>query len=145
MQTPNPRYRERVRAIIDDAEFIRLLGLELAGTGPGWCRTRLPLAAHHRQQDGYVHAGVQATVADHTAGCAAFTVVGADRIVLTVEFKLNLLRPATGEWLTGHAEVLRPGRSLIVAESWLRAGKGEAGGDLCAKAMVTLATVAAPE
>lgn len=145
MQIQDPCYRERVAAIIDDADFIQLLGLELADTGPGWCATRLPLERRHRQQDGFVHAGVLATVADHTAGCAAFTLLPPDQIVLTVEFKLNLLSPATGEWLRGYGEVLRPGRSLIVAESWLRVGEGEGDGKLCAKATATLAKVAKPD
>ncbi len=144
MEVHNPLYRERVAGIIQDADFIQLLGLTLVDTGPGWCDTRLVLAPHHRQQDGYVHAGVQATIADHTAGCAAFTLVAADQIVLTVEFKLNLLRPALGHELTCHAEVLRPGRSLIVAESWLRAHDGDGGDTLCAKATVTLAVVPDP-
>lgn len=144
MEARNPRYRERVSGIIEGADFIRMLGLELVDTGPGWCETRLALATHHRQQDGYVHAGVQATIADHTAGCAGFTLIDADRIVLTAEFKLNLLRPASGERLRCRAEVLRPGRSLIVAESWLWATDSTATDVLCAKATVTLAVVASP-
>lgn len=144
MRIRNAQYRKRVAAIIEDAEFIRLLGLQLGDTGPGWCETRLPLADHHRQQDGHVHAGVQATMADHTAGCAAFTLVEAEQIVLTAEFKINLLRPAHGRLLTCRAEVLRAGRSLTVAESWVMADSGDGDGELCAKATVTLAVVPQP-
>ena len=144
MEVRNPAYRERVAAIVNDAEFTRWLGLELVDTGPGWCETRLPLARHHCQQDGYVHAGVQATVADHTAGCAAFTLVDAEQIVLTVEFKLNLLRPAQGRLLSCRSEVLRGGRTLIVAESWIRTGEDRDTAKLCAKATVTLAVTPQP-
>lgn len=35
--------------------------------------TRLAVREDHRQQDGYVHAGVLATVGDHTAGAAGAT------------------------------------------------------------------------
>jgi len=39
---------------------------------------------------------VQATAADHTAGGAAGTLVRSNEMVLTAEFKINLLRPALG-------------------------------------------------
>jgi uncharacterized protein (TIGR00369 family) len=94
----------------------------------------------HFQQDTFIHAGVQATMADHTAGAAAGSLVKESEIVLTVEFKINLLRPAVGESLRCIAKVLRTGKTLIVAESEVYATKA---GDekLCAKAMVTLAVV----
>ncbi len=79
-------------------------------------------------------------MADHTAGASAGTLVKEYEIVLIVEFKINLLRPAIGESLRCRANVLRAGKTLIVAESEVYAIKN---GDekLCAKAMVTLAVV----
>ncbi len=137
MQSRNPDYRSRVAAIIDKANFIRELGLTLQGCGPGWCETLLPVEPRHWQQDAYVHAGVQGAIADHTAGAAVATLIAADEMVLTIEFKLNLLRPSVGEVLRCRAEVLRPGRSVIVAESWVHVRQGGAE-KLCAKATVTL-------
>ncbi|MCC5858262.1 MAG: PaaI family thioesterase [Ectothiorhodospiraceae bacterium] len=143
MQVSDPHYKKRVGSIINGARFIRSLGLVLDDCGPGWCLTRLTVEGRHLQQDNFIHAGVQGTMADHTAGCAGLTLVEADRTVLTIEFKLNLLRPAVGEELTCRAEVLRPGRSVIVAESWIHTGAGDAA-RLCAKATVTLAVVPIP-
>ncbi|MCC5812991.1 MAG: PaaI family thioesterase [Ectothiorhodospiraceae bacterium] len=140
MQPRNPDYRSRVAAILGNANFIRELGLTFRDCGPGWCETLLPVEQRHWQQDAYVHAGVQGTIADHTAGCAAATLIGADELILTIEFKLNLLRPAVGELLRCRAEVLRPGRSVVVAESWVYARQGETE-KLCAKATVTLAAL----
>ena len=60
---------------------------------------------------------MQATLADHTAGTAAFTLVRADQIVLTAEFKINFLRPARGTQLICRSSVLKPGRQLTVVES----------------------------
>lgn len=134
-------YREAVAAIFRKAPFVAGLGVALRDLGPGWCESELPVRAEHLQQDGFVHAGVQATLADHTAGGAAGTLAGEGQMVLTVEFKINLLRPAVGETLRCRAQVLRPGRTIIVAESEVFARRG---GDekLAAKAMVTLALVA---
>ena len=140
MKTQNPNYREHAQAIFDRAPFIADLGLALSGIGAGWCETVLEVKPKHLQQDGYVHAGVQATMADHTAGCAGGTLVRANETVLTAEFKINLLRPAIGERLRCRAAVLKPGKTLIVAESEVHAvrdGKEK----LVAKATVTLAAV----
>ncbi len=56
-------------------------------------------------------------MADHTAGGAAATIIEPDHIVLTVEFKIDLLRAAKGERLTCRSKVLKPGSRLIVVES----------------------------
>lgn len=140
MNPQNPDFRDHARAIFEEAPFIADLGLVLGDLGPGWCETVLPLAPKHLQQDGYVHAGVQATVADHTAGCAAGTVVRANERVLSAEFKINLLRPALGERLRCRATVLKPGKTLIVAESEVYAVRGGVE-TLAAKATVTLVPV----
>ncbi|MEZ4451311.1 MAG: PaaI family thioesterase [Nannocystaceae bacterium] len=135
----NPDYDARIRTIFADAAFIADLGVELAEFGPGWCETRLAIAPRHLQQDGVIHAGVQATMADHTAGAAAGTLMAADQIVLTVEFKIHLLRAARGDRLRCRAEVLRPGRTVTAVESSVFAGD-----TLVAKLTATMALVSAP-
>ena len=132
---------DEVRRIFDQAPFIADLGVVLERVAPGECETSLRLEQRHLQQDGFAHAGVQATLADHTAGAAAATLVGPNEFVLTVEFKINLLRPAHGERLRCRARVLKPGSRIDVVESELWT---EDGGDskLVAKAMVTLVVLA---
>lgn len=139
METRNPDYAARVRAIVEGANFTHALGLQLAEVTPGRCVTTLAVRPDHWQQDGYVHAGVQATLCDHTGGSAAYSLVAPEDLVLTVEFKINLLRPGIGEHMRCEAEVLRAGRSIVVSEAWLYAGAGGDGDRLCAKATVTLA------
>lgn len=68
-----------------------------------------------------VHAGVLATIADHTAGGAASTLIFAGKFVLTAEFKINLLRPAKGERIVCDSFVLKNGKTLIVADSYVYA------------------------
>ncbi|MDX1801928.1 MAG: PaaI family thioesterase [Marinobacter sp.] len=131
---------QEVERILRAAPFIRDLGLQLESASPGECRTYLTLAERHLQQDGYVHAGVQATVADHTAGAAAASVAGAGQSVLTAEFKLNLLRSARGTVLRCVARVLKAGATLTVVESEVFCGTGDES-RLVSKATVTLAIV----
>ena len=87
----------------------------------GVCETSLVVQERLRQQHGFVHGGVIATMADHTAGGAARSVSG-DKDVLTVEFKINYLRPAIGDRLRCTASVLRAGKTVIVAEALVYAG-----------------------
>jgi len=107
----------------------------------GCFTSRLEVDDIHRQQDGFIHAGILATMADHTAGYAAFTVAPQDHQILTVEFKINFLRPAYGQQVICESSVLKPGKSLMVAESQVLDMRGEKRVQ-AAKATVTLMAVA---
>ena len=109
--------RQELERIFNAAPFVASLGITLVSVGPGECETELVIESHHLQQDGYIHAGVQVTMADHTAGGAAATLAGPDELVLTAEFKINLLRAARGERLRCKSRVLKPGSQLTVVES----------------------------
>ena len=112
--------------------------------------TRLAVAEMHKQQDGFVHAGVIATMADHTAGYAGYTTVESTSRILTVEFKINYLRPAAGPIVQCHSKVINNGKRIIVSESEVFSGNIGSDGDpsravgkLVSKAMVTLMVVPA--
>ena len=96
---------DEVNRIFRSAPFIADLGLQLDSLEPGACTSVLLLEQRHLQEDGFVHAGVQATMADHTAGAAAATLLSPAQIVLTAEFKINLLRAAKGERLIGYGQL----------------------------------------
>ena len=130
---------ENVHGIFAKANFIRELGVAITGVGEGWCETELKVTEQHRQQHGYVHAGVLATMADHTAGGACRS-VSAERDVITVEFKINFFRPATGERLRCRAQVLRTGKSIVVAEAEVFSME-KAGEKLVAKLTETCAVI----
>ncbi|HEY5118765.1 MAG TPA: PaaI family thioesterase, partial [Anaerolineales bacterium] len=114
--------------------------IQLDSLGHGKCTTVLLLQPRHLQQDGYVHAGVQATMADHTAGAAAATLLQVGQIVLTAEFKINLLRAAKGDRLICRSKVLKPGKQLTVVESEIFCVASETE-KLVSKATVTIAVV----
>jgi len=112
-----PAVLDEIQRIFRAARFVSDLGIELESVGDGECVTTLEIENRHLQQDGYVHSGVQATIADHTAGVAAATMLRERQLVLSVEFKLNLLRAAKGERLICRATVLHAGRKFAVVES----------------------------
>lgn len=145
MKVNNPDFAVETRRVFDQAPFIQWLGAELVEFTPGHCLTRIALHDNHRQQDGFVHAGVQATLADHSCGTAAATLIAANERVLTADFSINLLRPARGHTLMCEARVIKQGKTLTVAEGEVFA-ISEASGEseqrkLVAKATVTLAIV----
>lgn len=97
--------------------FIEYCQLEADIVERGYFQSRVLVREHHRQQDGFIHAGVMATMADHTAGYAGFTTVSEDFQILTIEFKINFLRPAFGQSLICRSKVIREGTSIIISES----------------------------
>ncbi|MCA9562762.1 MAG: PaaI family thioesterase [Myxococcales bacterium] len=142
MQVRNPNYKEDISELFSAAAFVSNTGIRLIDCGPGWVLSELSITEEHGQQDGAVHAGVQATMADHTAGAAATTLAEAGQRVLSIEFKINLLRMARGSALRCKAEVLKAGRTVSVVEASVFLDTGDGGFEvLVSKAVVTLALV----
>lgn len=109
--------RDRIAPVFDLAPFIQLVGYRLVDAGEGWVETALTLEDRHLQQHGYAHAGVVTTMADHTAGGAASTLVEPGHSVLTAMLSVQLLRPARGEGLACRGEVVKPGRRIIATQA----------------------------
>jgi uncharacterized protein (TIGR00369 family) len=122
------------------APFMADLGIAPFECEPGRVRTRMAVQPRHLQHSGVVHAGVLGTMADHTMGAAAQAMT--DRLVLTAEFKLSLLRGVRGQHLECHGTVLKPGRLLMFTEAEVFAVDGTAR-TLVAKASATMAVTTA--
>ena len=69
--------------------------------------------------------GIAATILDSACGYAAFSLMPADVAVLTVEYKINLLRPAKGERLIARGRVVRSGKTLTVCSGDVFAQEGD--------------------
>jgi uncharacterized protein (TIGR00369 family) len=107
-------YDRRVRASFDAQAMMRTLGVTISGLGPGWVDLEFDHDDDFTQQHGFKHAGAIATALDTACGYAAFSLMPADAAVLTVEYKINLLRPAQAERYLASAIVIKPGRNLTV-------------------------------
>ena len=93
------------------------IGAKLTKVEPGVIEISLPYRIDLTQQNGYLHAGIVTTIADSACGYAAYTLMPKDSGVLSVEFKVNLLRPAKGASFAAIAQVLKPGRTLTVVRA----------------------------
>lgn len=115
-QPQDPNFAERVRASFARQAAMVTLGASLADVAPGRVVITLPWAAHLTQQHGFLHAGMVSTALDSACGYAGFSLMPADAAVLTIEFKINLLAPAQGESFRMEGLVIKPGRTVTVAE-----------------------------
>jgi uncharacterized protein (TIGR00369 family) len=133
---------KRIRYLKKDYSrgFIADCGFKAVHYQRGYLMSRLKVLTRHRQQDNYIHAGVIATMADHTAGYAAFSLVPEDHRILTIEFKINFLQPAYGKVLLCKSRILREGGQILVGESEVFDQRAD-GEELVAKAMVTLRSI----
>ena len=113
-------YRARVADSFKRQRAMATLGISLVDVAPGAVEFKLPFDAKLTQQHGFIHAGVISTALDSACGYAAFSLMPDDASVLTVEFKVNLLSPAKGEYFTFIGRVVKPGKSITVAhgEAW---------------------------
>jgi uncharacterized protein (TIGR00369 family) len=120
--------------------FTAHIGLVPVAMSAGRFVTRVRMCKDLAQQDGFAHAGLIATLADHTAGYAAYSITPPDRRILTVEFKINYLKPAAGEFVECRAKVIKPGKQILVTEAEVYAVTGRIK-YMVAKALLTMAAV----
>lgn len=135
---------DTARAFFRSAPFMVDVGIEPVAVGEGRMTTVLVLQPRHLQHTGQVHAGVMATMADHTMGAAAQTLAPAGRWVVTAEFKVSILRAANGERLVCEGHVVKAGRniSFTQAEVW---AESEGRRVLVVTASATMAVTAAKD
>src|SRR5215472_5572313 len=137
-QPADPDFDERVRASFARQQVMRTLGIEIARLEPGAIELVMPFNPDYTQQDGFMHAGIITTALDSACGYAAFSLMPAHASVLTVEFKTNLLAPATGGRFVVQAHVVKPGRTLTVCDASASSLSPGAGQRLVATMTATL-------
>lgn len=115
----------KVRESFEKQEVMKLIGAELTRVEAGFIEIKLPYRKDLTQQNGFLHAGITTTIADSACGYAAFSLMPENRGVLSVEFKVNLLSPAIGEFFLAEARVLRAGKNLSVVQGDVFAVSGE--------------------
>jgi uncharacterized protein (TIGR00369 family) len=117
MQLRNPSFAEEIQRSFNQQTVMALIGAELTRVDPGIVEITLPYRADLAQQHSYLHAGIVTTIADSACGYAAYSLMPPNSEVLSVEFKVNLLRPAKGETFSAVAEVVKSGKTLTVVRA----------------------------
>ena len=115
MKAPNPEFEAVVRESFGRQTFMAALGAKMERVAPGEVDVSVPFNPGCSQQNGFLHAGVITSIADSACGYSALSMAPPGYDVLAVEFKINLLRPATAPSFLACAKVVRAGRTLTVA------------------------------
>lgn len=116
VSSPDCALFQRVHDSFSRQGLMKHLGAVLHAVESGQVVLRLPFRPELTQQHGYFHAGSTSALADTAGGYAGFTLFPENSSVLTVEFKINLLAPAQGDYLEATGKVLRSGRTLTVCQ-----------------------------
>ncbi|MCH9814259.1 MAG: PaaI family thioesterase [Epsilonproteobacteria bacterium] len=92
--------------------FLEHIGAELIDYGTGHATVELHTKEYHLQHLGFIHGGVISTLMDNTGWYAAMSTLDDGQTSVTVEIKINYLKPASGDKLIVKAETKRRGRSI---------------------------------
>jgi uncharacterized protein (TIGR00369 family) len=118
----NPQYRERLFALIDDAPFVRHMGMRITELAWGHATFELTAAEFRLQPFGVVHGGNIATLVDTATFWACFLAMDGDEDGLaSVDLKLNYLAPARMEALRCTGTLIKAGKTISYAEAEARA------------------------
>lgn len=113
-QPKDPDFERRVRDSFAKQKFMATIGASIARVEPGVVDLSLEKTDALTQQHGFLHAGVLASAADSACGYAALSLMPAGAAVLSIEFKINMLAPATGDRFAARGRVIRAGRTVTV-------------------------------
>jgi len=113
----DPNYQTRVKASFDRQTAMHTLGISISKLQPGEIELTMPYRKDLTQQHGFIHGGVVSAGLDTACGYAAFSLMTADDSILTVEFKINFLSPASGDSIAFRGSVVKPGRTLTICDA----------------------------
>ena len=119
----DPHFAARIHASFGRQKAMTLIGASLATVAPGLVEIALPFREDLTQQKGFIHGGVIGMIADTACGYAAYSLMPADSSLVTVEYKINILAPATAS-LTARGEVVKAGRTLTITRGEVYAEDG---------------------
>ncbi|MGR3492189.1 MAG: PaaI family thioesterase [Shimia sp.] len=132
----DPATESRIRNSFAKQALMGTLGIELADITKGAVNLTQPFTPAGGQQHGFHHAATTTAGLDSACGYAAMTMMAAMQEVLTVEYKVTLIRPAKGSTFRYEGRVLKPGRTLTFTE-----GRAFANDRLIATMTATMAVI----
>ena len=100
----------------EEQGLMKTLGAKLMEVKPGFVKIECPFGPHLTQQNDFFHAGAITSVVDVACGYAARSLMSENSDVLSVEFKMNLMRPASCAKIIAIGKVVKAGRTLTFCE-----------------------------
>ena len=109
-QPRRPDYLEAVKELHDRMPFAKQLGIVLDQIEPGRVAGKVARHLEVMQQHGALHAGAIIGLADQMAGLAAYSLMESGQEIVSVNFSVQLLRPADADVIHAEGWVIKPGR-----------------------------------
>lgn len=113
-ESQDPNFESRVRESFARQKVMKTIGARLGRVAPGEVEIELPFRDDLTQHHGFLHAGIVTTIVDSACGYAAMTLMPEGTTVLSIEFKINFVSPATGRRMIARARATKPGRTVTV-------------------------------
>jgi len=113
--------------------FWALLGMELVDIKKGWAVVKMPFDLKLTQADGIAHGGSTFSAADAAVAMALIGLIERNETLVTLEMKLNYLKPFTGGTLLAEAVIVQKGAKTALGEVNVRTDQDE----LIAKGLAT--------
>ncbi|PKF72373.1 PaaI family thioesterase [Chryseobacterium sp. PMSZPI] len=110
---------DRIKKSFDRQGLMKTLGAELLNVEKGQVKISCQFSEKLTQQHGFFHAGVATSIVDSACGYAALTLMPENAEVLSVEFKINFMKPAKTDKLIAIGKVLQSGKTLTVCEGYV--------------------------
>lgn len=101
------------------------IGLKEIELANGHSLLELPIIHEITQSRKTVHGGVIASLVDAAVGSALRSQVENGRSGVTVDLKVNYLRPAVGEKLVAKGRIVKLGKSIVVGEAVIENDEGK--------------------
>ncbi|MDH5375591.1 MAG: PaaI family thioesterase [Candidatus Bathyarchaeota archaeon] len=117
----------------ENCPFYRLLNMKIEEVRENYARLSIKIDKKHIQLLNTVHGGVIASLADSAAASAIFGSNGLNGAPVTVEMKINFLKPVESGKLVAEARNIHEGSRIFVSDVEVKNGKG----NLIAKSLLT--------
>lgn len=116
-----------------DSPFYQLLGMKIEEVRRDFARLSIEIGGKHIQFLGTVHGGVIASLADSAAAWAIYGSNNLQDIPVTVEMKINFMKPVKSGRLVAEAQNVHSGSRIFVSDVEVKDSEGT----LVAKSLVT--------
>lgn len=124
---------ERLIELGESSSFYKLLNMRIEEVRDNYARLSIKIEKKHIQFLETVHGGVIASLADSAAAWAVYGSNNLEGIPVTVEMKINFLKPVKSGKLVAEARNIHGGSRIFVSDVEVKNGEG----DLIAKSLVT--------
>jgi len=117
----------------ENSAFYQLLNMKIEEVHDNYARLSIQVDKKHIQFLETVHGGVMASLADSAAAWAIYGSTNMEGTPVTVEMKINFLKPVKSGKLVAEARNIHRGSRIFVSDVEVKNGEG----NLIAKSLVT--------